>query len=69
MTKHPVVPLLVSECFLVVVPSQSCSKGYVLKRFREAKVLLVDEVSMLSPTLLEVSRPYQHVLLCTRAKA
>jgi hypothetical protein len=34
--------------------SQSCSKGYVLKRFREAKVLLVDEVSMLSPTLLEV---------------
>lgn len=33
---------------------QSCSKAGVLKRLRDARVLLVDEISMLSPTLLEV---------------
>lgn len=35
-------------------PAQSCAKAMVVRRFREAKVLLVDEVSMLSPALLEV---------------
>jgi hypothetical protein len=35
---------------------QACSNHNVLKRYRDAKVLLVDEVSMLSPTLLEVRR-------------
>lgn len=34
--------------------AQSCAKATVVRRFREAKVLLVDEVSMLSPALLEV---------------
>lgn len=33
---------------------QCCSKPYVVRRFREAVVLLVDEISMLSPVLLEV---------------
>jgi ATP-dependent DNA helicase PIF1 len=36
------------------VVKQACSTHNVLKRYRDAKVLLVDEVSMLSPTLLEV---------------
>lgn len=36
------------------VVKQACSNHNVLKRYRDAKVLLVDEVSMLSPTLLEV---------------
>jgi hypothetical protein len=35
---------------------QACSKAGVLKRLREARVLLVDEISMLSPVLLEVRR-------------
>lgn len=38
------------------VVKQACSNHNVLKRYRDAKVLLVDEVSMLSPTLLEVRR-------------
>lgn len=40
------------NCHLFV--SQCCSKHTVLRRFREAAVLLVDEISMLSPVLLEV---------------
>jgi len=36
------------------VVKQACSSHNVLKRCRDAKVLLVDEVSMLSPSLLEV---------------
>jgi hypothetical protein len=37
------------------IVNQSCAKMSVVRRFRDAKVLLVDEISMLSPVLLEVS--------------
>ena len=52
--EHDDLSLLKKQLDRVV--KQACSDHNVLKRYRDAKVLLVDEVSMLSPTLLEVSR-------------
>jgi len=52
--EHDDLSLLKKQLDRVV--KQACSDHNVLKRYRDAKVLLVDEVSMLSPTLLEVRR-------------
>ena len=56
ITRYILTYYYTSTYNLLLLLLQACSKHYILRRLRECQVLLVDEISMLSVTLLEVSR-------------